>query len=201
MKQYSVTTPENLRQLCIEQNWFTCGTNAQYEKLFYANENGCSITGIAVIIWTCSDNEAEFNDILSALEYARESYWNEFFGVNLSGYYRRLIFTNTDGDIMETNLSSFLSTCLDKYADKWSLDSLVRIEEWGANGIPELQTLWGRITLHAEWIPHMKAYRLFNPNSPQKAVEYVADLDKARDRLTSYSIVEIDKDTMHVECQ
>ena len=55
MKKYTVTT-SNLRALCIENNWFTCGDNHQYEKLFYANENGCSIEEIATIIWLCSDD-------------------------------------------------------------------------------------------------------------------------------------------------
>lgn len=49
-KEYTVTTPENLRSLCIRKNWFTCGTNKQYEKLFYANEHGCPIEEIATII-------------------------------------------------------------------------------------------------------------------------------------------------------
>lgn len=42
-KMYTVTTASALRQLCIKNNWFTCGSNEQYEKLFYANENGCPI--------------------------------------------------------------------------------------------------------------------------------------------------------------
>lgn len=50
-------TNEKLRQLCIENGWFTCGTNHQYEKLFYANEMGCPIAEIASMIWLCSDGE------------------------------------------------------------------------------------------------------------------------------------------------
>lgn len=57
MKKYSVTTPDELRMLCIRKNWFTHGTNSQYEKLFYANEMGCPIEEIATIIWLCSDDE------------------------------------------------------------------------------------------------------------------------------------------------
>lgn len=56
MKKYSVTTPEELISLCIKKNWFTGGTNEQYEKLFYANENGFPIEEIATIIWLCSDD-------------------------------------------------------------------------------------------------------------------------------------------------
>lgn len=50
-------TNEKLRQLCIENDWFTYGTNYQYEKLFYANEMGCPIDEIASMIWLCSDGE------------------------------------------------------------------------------------------------------------------------------------------------
>lgn len=56
MKNYTVTTFENLRRLCIEKGWFTCGTNEQYEKLFYANEHGATIDEIAMIIWVCSED-------------------------------------------------------------------------------------------------------------------------------------------------
>lgn len=74
-KEYTVTTPENLRSLCIRKNWFTCGTNAQYEKLFYANEHGCPIEEIATIIWLCSDSEEHCRrDILWELKQELEEY-------------------------------------------------------------------------------------------------------------------------------
>lgn len=60
--QYTVTTPEKLRTLCIRNNWFTAGTNEQYEKLFYANEMGCPIEEITTIIWVCTDCENQLND-------------------------------------------------------------------------------------------------------------------------------------------
>ena len=56
-EQYTVTVFERLRKLCIDKNWFTEGTNNQYNKLFYANEMGCPIEEIATIIWLCSDTE------------------------------------------------------------------------------------------------------------------------------------------------
>lgn len=67
MKQYSVTTPERLRSLCVKNNWFTCGTNEQYEKMFYANEHFCPLEEIATIIWICSDG-CRRRDILDELE-------------------------------------------------------------------------------------------------------------------------------------
>ena len=66
MKRYTVTTREQLRLLCIRKNWFTCGTNEQYEKLFYANESGCPIEELATIIWLCSD-DCRRSDILEDL--------------------------------------------------------------------------------------------------------------------------------------
>lgn len=67
MKKYSVTTSWELRLLCINNNWFTCGSIEQYEKLFYANENGCPIEEIATIIWLCSDEECRRMDVLDIL--------------------------------------------------------------------------------------------------------------------------------------
>lgn len=75
MKQYSITTPEELRSLCIRKNWFTEGTNEQYDKLFYANEHGCPIEEIATIIWLCSDSETNCRrDILHDLKEAQEEH-------------------------------------------------------------------------------------------------------------------------------
>ena len=67
MKKFSVTTTWKLRELCIENNWFTCGSIRQYEKLFYANENGCPIEEIATIIWLCSDENCRRADVLDIL--------------------------------------------------------------------------------------------------------------------------------------
>ena len=78
MKFYhTVTTNENLRSLCIKNNWFTEGSNKQYEKLFYANENGCPIEQIATIIWVCSDSDVWCRrDILDELKNARTDFGN-----------------------------------------------------------------------------------------------------------------------------
>lgn len=77
---YTVTTNAELMKMCIANNWFTEGTNGQYRKLFYANENGCPIEEIATMIWLCTDCEDYINkygvqwcrrDILLELETAR----------------------------------------------------------------------------------------------------------------------------------
>lgn len=74
MKKYSVTTPEQLGTLCIKNDWFTCGTNRQYEKLFYANENGCPIEEIATIIWLCSDEDCRRMDVIDILTEANDEH-------------------------------------------------------------------------------------------------------------------------------
>lgn len=48
---------ERLRNLCIKHQWFTEGTNGQYEKLFYANAHGAPLEEIVSMIWMCSDIE------------------------------------------------------------------------------------------------------------------------------------------------
>ena len=34
-KEIRTLTANNLRNLCIRQNWYTCGDNAEYEHLLY----------------------------------------------------------------------------------------------------------------------------------------------------------------------
>lgn len=62
-----------LRHLCIKNNWFTEGTNSQYEKLFEMNKSGAGIEQIATVIWLCSDSDVPENcrrDIIFALHEA-----------------------------------------------------------------------------------------------------------------------------------
>ncbi len=57
--------------------------------------------------------------------------------------------------------------------------------------------------LHAEWIPYMKAYRLYDAYHPQQTVAYEENLEIAEKRAADegYSgLVLCDADTMHVEC-
>lgn len=83
--KYSICNPEGLRELCIKNNWFTQGSNRQYEKLFYANQQGCPLEEIATIIWLCTDCEEPLNDgvawcrrdIKAELEKAQISYIEE----------------------------------------------------------------------------------------------------------------------------
>lgn len=68
----------DLRTLCIKNNWFTEGTNSQYEKLFYANSMGCSLEELVTIIWVCSDTEVHCRrDIKAAIEKASRIFYPE----------------------------------------------------------------------------------------------------------------------------
>lgn len=63
----------DLRTLCIENDWFTCGSNRQYEKLFRANRLGASIDQLTLIIWLCSDDVPQYR-IRETLEKAQKEY-------------------------------------------------------------------------------------------------------------------------------
>ena len=56
---------DTLYMLCNKKQWFTCGTNAQYEKMFELASAGFPAEVIARIIWVCSD--ADYNEIYSAI--------------------------------------------------------------------------------------------------------------------------------------
>ena len=71
-----------MRELCIKNNWFTCGSNRQYEKMFYANENGCPIEEISTIIWNCSDDECRRGDVLDILCSAYKEHVLDVIGEN-----------------------------------------------------------------------------------------------------------------------
>lgn len=59
---------ETLRDLCIKNDWFTCGSNHQYYKLFDMNKAGCPIDELALVIWLCSDDQFDRNTIKQELE-------------------------------------------------------------------------------------------------------------------------------------
>ena len=48
----------DLRGLCIKNRWFTVGSNEQYEKLFWMNDNGYTVEELALVIWICSSNDS-----------------------------------------------------------------------------------------------------------------------------------------------
>ena len=94
MEKYSITTPEKLRSLCIKNNWFTCGTNRQYDKLFYANAMGCPLEEIATIIWLCSDEECRRMDVIDILIEAYNEHVKSVIAEN--GDLRKLLHMSVD---------------------------------------------------------------------------------------------------------
>ena len=71
---YSIVPNDKLRALCIKNNWFTCGSNSQYDKLFEGNINGFTPMEIATIIWLCSDGTHNRDAILADLKAARATW-------------------------------------------------------------------------------------------------------------------------------
>ena len=45
---------DDLRILCVREDWFTGGTNSQYKKLFDLNREGAPLEDLALVIWLCS---------------------------------------------------------------------------------------------------------------------------------------------------
>ena len=121
--KYSITTNEALRALCIKNGWFTCGTNKQYEKLFYANDHGCPITEIATIIWLCSDDTMPRREILSLLKEARIQFWQPL--LNREHPDMEFRFWNRYGESMDCTFTAF---CDNLYTKHWKYENLFKIE-------------------------------------------------------------------------
>ena len=57
-----------VRDLCIRKDWFNCGTNRQYDRMFdMLDRPEYSARDIALVIWTCTDH-ASLDDIIEELE-------------------------------------------------------------------------------------------------------------------------------------
>ena len=50
-------TVDQVYALCNEHQWFTCGSNNQYEKLFIMINEKAPIEEVATVIWLCSDDD------------------------------------------------------------------------------------------------------------------------------------------------
>lgn len=72
-------TTEVLRQFCIDNGYFTCGSNEQYKRLFELNDMQADMHELALVIWICSDTaileqiEEELDDLLDQQELNIES--------------------------------------------------------------------------------------------------------------------------------
>ena len=63
-------TVDQVYALCNEHQWFTCGSNNQYDKLFTMVREKAPIEEVATVIWLCSDEKWCRRDILSVLNEA-----------------------------------------------------------------------------------------------------------------------------------
>lgn len=129
MKKYAVTTNHSLSNLCIRNDWFTEGTNEQFEKLFRANEMFCSIEEIATIIWLCSNTDLANGgtcrrDILDELKAERRKYWKAIFGVEDENQVLRMYFD--DDTISEAPFSQLIDIICDPSlnSDGYGIDSV-----------------------------------------------------------------------------
>lgn len=92
-RPFIICPTDELRALCIEHNWFTCGSVEQYEKLFDVNrklfdgedaEDVVSTKDIATIIWVCSNTS--YREILNIVSTKRDEYIQRLYAAEeLSG--------------------------------------------------------------------------------------------------------------------
>lgn len=80
MDNYSLVSTQFLRDLCIKNNWFTCGTCEQYEKLFEVNRNGGTLDDLALVIWLCSDEKWDKDSISRILRLEKREFLDRCHG-------------------------------------------------------------------------------------------------------------------------
>ena len=66
-EEVNYPTVDQVYALCNEHQWFTCGSNNQYEKLFIMINEKAPIEEVATVIWLCSDDKWCRRDIISVL--------------------------------------------------------------------------------------------------------------------------------------
>lgn len=67
-KDFEYTLVDKIYSLCNREQYFTCGTNRQYDLMFSrAKMPEMSTRDIAIMIFTCSDERASLGRILNDL--------------------------------------------------------------------------------------------------------------------------------------
>lgn len=102
-------TNETLRELCIKNNWFACGTNHQYDKLFEMNEKGKSVDELALVIWLCSDGELDRSAIKQELEKLSEPQIIKGAGTNMSEDDYQRLFSDGRWEISEAEAKMLIN--------------------------------------------------------------------------------------------
>jgi len=60
-------TYKELRNVCIEKEFYTMGDNREYNLMFDMAFNGCTIEELAKDIYKHSDESISYNDVIFAL--------------------------------------------------------------------------------------------------------------------------------------
>ena len=63
----STVDGNELRKLCIANDYFTGGDNTAYDRLFKLNDSGASLETLAACIWTNSNDWADLDTITEQL--------------------------------------------------------------------------------------------------------------------------------------
>ena len=75
-KEESVIGFRALYKECNKNQWFTCGSCEQYDRMFELESNGITIDELAAIIYICSNpTEWNFVDILDRLIELNDAEW------------------------------------------------------------------------------------------------------------------------------
>ena len=80
-RDFEYTLVQKIYNLCNREQYFTCGSNRQYDLMFtMAKMPEMSTRDIAIMIFTCSDGKAslgkilnDLNDIMTEIEEAEEA--------------------------------------------------------------------------------------------------------------------------------
>ena len=80
-RDFEYTLVQKIYNLCNREQYFTCGSNHQYDLMFtMAKMPEMSTRDIAIMIFTCSDGKAslgrilnDLNDIMKEIEEAEEA--------------------------------------------------------------------------------------------------------------------------------
>lgn len=54
-KKYTIAPPDKLREICINNQLFTCANNRRYETFFKMNESGTDFNIMVLYAYACSD--------------------------------------------------------------------------------------------------------------------------------------------------
>ena len=55
MDKYIRKSVQDVRNLCVKNNWFSCGCNSQYDKMFDRVREHAEVDEVATMIWLCSE--------------------------------------------------------------------------------------------------------------------------------------------------